>query len=119
MQSCDQKNPWLYHEKKSIYEDEKSYCEYMKYIFEKEPYETDFEISAGLTQFFIKHNDDKIDVFEEMLSEFNECLDIRGLTVKKWRPFTCRPLELFFSDYKYCVLFESINQDCIDLLKTT
>ena len=54
-----------------------------------------------------------------MLSEFNECLDIRGLTVKKWRPFTCRPLELFFSDYKYGVLFESINQGCIDLLKAT
>ena len=51
MQSSDQKNSSLHHEKKSIYEDEKSYCEYMNYKFEEEPYETDLKLVPVLFNF--------------------------------------------------------------------
>ena len=89
----------------------------MQYIFDEEPYVTDFEISPGLIQFYIKHNEDVTDVFDEMLIEFNEGLEFSSLKSKNWRLFACRPINLQVGEYKYCVLFESINQDCIDLLK--
>ena len=104
-------------DKESLYEEEKNFGSHMQYIFDEEPYVTDFEISPGLIQFSIKHNEDVIDVFDGMLIEFNKGLEFSSLKSKNWCPFTCRPIILQVGECKYCVLFESINQDCIDLLK--
>ena len=75
---------------------------------------TDFEISPGLIQFYIYHNENTCNIFDDMLFEFHENLDFYGLAENKWRAFTCRPIypdSTMIHEYRYCVL------TCIDLLK--
>ena len=104
MQSSDQKTT---HPNK----DEINYCEHMKFIFDDEGFEMHFAISSALIRFYIKHNEDFLDVFEEILPEFDEAIESHGLQ-HKWRPFTCRLLKS--SNHKYSLVFESIRQDCVD-----
>ena len=95
------------------YKEEINYCEHMKYIFEDEGFEMQFAISSALIRFHIKHNEDSLNVFEEILPEFDGFVVDHNLQ-HKWQPFTCRSLNVQSYNYKYSLVFESIRQDCVD-----
>ena len=79
-----------------------------------EPYETHLKVESSIISFFLYYND-ALDVFEE-LNEFD--LDLFGLKERGWREFSVRPVSptgVIAQNYGFGLLFESINQNCIDL----
>ena len=88
----------------------------MQYVFSEEPFHTEFKINSAVISFCIYHSDESLNVLDEILIEFD--IDMHGLSDNAWRDFTVRPLSpsgVLAQTYGYGLLFESINQNCIDL----
>ena len=98
------------------HEKEIEFCSFMQYIFSEEPFHTEFKINSAIISFYIYHNDESLNVLDEILIKFD--IYMYGLSDNGWRDFTVRPVSAsgaLAQTYGYGLLFESINQNCIDL----
>ena len=97
---------------------EVEFCHFMEYIFSEEPYHTEFKVTSAATSFFIYHNEQSCNVFDDMLIEFDHKLDLHGLVDRGWREFSARrvsPSGAIAQSYGFGLLFEFIKQNWIDL----
>ena len=91
------------------------YCSFTQHVFSEEPYHTEFKITSAVISFYIYHNEESPNVLD-MLWEFD--IDMHALSDNGWRDFTVRsvsPSGTLAQTYGFGLLFESINQNCIDL----
>ena len=70
--------------------------------------------------FFVYHNDETFDVFEDFSIEMNSNLEDFGLLDKGWEKFYVRVASVpeCINEYNKCWEFVSMNANVIDLAKT-
>ena len=99
------------------HEKEIEFCQFMEYIFSEEPCHIEYKFDSATISFFIYHNEQSPDVFD-MLSEFDHNWDCYELKDYGWRDSSvrlARPTGAIAQHYGFGLLFESVNQNCIDL----
>ena len=77
----------------------------------------EYKIDSSVISFYIYHNEHSPDILD-MLSEFDYNSICYELKEAGWRDFSVRddkPTGTIAEQYGFGLLFESVNQNCIDL----